>query len=375
MLRVTINGSPYTFSSAGSILTALETIGVHVPTLCHDPRLEPYGGCRLCVVRVAGRDRPLTACNTPMTDGMEIETHTPELQALRTTLLELLAREYPLEAVAKFPEKEFHKVLCEYGLAENGHRARTYHAPTDLSHPNFVFDPERCIRCYRCVRICDEVQGQFVWNVWNRGVHSSVRPGTLKELMSSECVSCGACVDTCPTGALEDRTRLDGRNVESWTRTTCPYCGVGCEMNVGTRDGQLIQIRPALDAPVNKGHLCVKGRYAFQFVHATDRVTSPMIRLDGKWQPCTWDEALQFAATRLRKILEERGPSATAVLGSSRATNEENYLTQKFARTVLKTNNVDCCARVCHTPTATAMKKILGTGAATATARRFCGST
>ncbi len=364
MLRVKINGNPHEFSEPGNILTALRAASVEIPTLCHDDRLRPYGGCRLCVVQVNGIERPVTACNTELADGMEIETHTPELQALRTTLLELLVREYPVEAATKFPEKEFHRLLVKYGLT-NGRRPRTYHAPADFSHPNFVFDPERCIRCFRCVRMCDEVQGQFVWNVWNRGIHSSVRPGQARELLSTPCVSCGSCVDTCPTGALEDRTMLNGEKVESWTRTTCPYCGVGCELTVGTAGSQIIQIRPAFDAPVNRGHLCVKGRYAFQFVHAPDRITSPMIRVDGNWQAASWDEAIQFAAGRLRKILDESGPSATGVLGSSRATNEENYLTQKFARVVLRTNNVDCCARVCHTPTAKAMKTILGTGAAT----------
>ena len=240
MLRVKINGAPYEFAAAGTILNALKTAGIEIPTLCHDPRLEPYGGCRLCVVEVDGFTRPPTACNTPLADGMCIRTHTEELESLRRTLLDLLTMEYPMEAAAKFPEKEFHRVLAQYGLTKNK-RARSYHAPTDLSHPNFVFDPERCIRCYRCVRICDEVQGQFVWNVWNRGMHSSVRPRESKVLHNSACVSCGACVDTCPTGALEDRTMLDGKKVEQWTRTTCPYCGTGCEMLAGTHEGKLVQ--------------------------------------------------------------------------------------------------------------------------------------
>lgn len=365
MLRVKINSRPYDFHEPTTILTALRTAAIEIPTLCHDQRLKPYGGCRLCVVDIEGFQRPPTACNTMLADGMVIETHTPEIEALRQTLLALLTLEYPLEAAAKFPEKEFHRVLRKYGLAENGHHPRQYHAPTDLSHPYFVFDPERCIRCYRCVRMCDEVQGQLVWNVWNRGVHSSVRPGELRTLQHSNCVSCGACVDTCPTGALEDRTLLDGKTVATWTRTTCPYCGTGCEMLAGMHEGRLVQVRPALDAPVNKGHLCVKGRYAFDFVHASDRVTSPMLRRNGQWQPASWEEAIAFASSRMKHIVEEFGPSSVGVLGSARASNEENYLAQKFARVVLETNNVDCCARVCHTPTAKAMKAILGTGAAT----------
>jgi formate dehydrogenase major subunit len=249
----------------------------------------------------------------------------------------------------------------------------------------------RCITCFRCVRICDEVQGQFVWRVWNRGDATRILPDSGTTLRESTCVSCGACVDACPSGALEDKTVLQAGVPAKWTRTTCPYCGVGCEMRVGTRDNRIVQVRPVPDAPVNKGHLCVKGRYAFAFTHAADRVTEPMIRdhagqaprlpaagglpvgakaggaptlLPG-WRVVSWPEAIQFVATRLRRILQESGPDSIGVLGSARGTNEENYLAQKFARVVLGTNNVDGCARVCHQPTATGMFRILGTGAAT----------
>ena len=183
--------------------------------------------------------------------------------------------------------------------------------------------------------------------------------------MESSCVSCGACVDTCPTGALEDKSILSRGVPTEWTRTTCPYCGTGCEMSVGSRNGQLVSIKPLNRAPVSRGHLCVKGRYAFDFVSANDRITEPMIRKDGDWRQVTWDEAISFAADRLKQVSAEFGPDSIGVLGSARGTNEENYLAQKFARVVLGTNNVDCCARVCHTPTAAAMKLMLGTGAAT----------
>ena len=222
-----------------------------------------------------------------------------------------------------------------------------------------------CITCFRCVRICDEVQGQFVWRAWNRGDATRIRPGEAPTLLASECVSCGACVDTCPTGALEDQSILQQGEPVKWTRTTCPYCGVGCEMNVGTREGRIVQVKPVLDAPVSKGHLCVKGRYAFDFTHAADRVTEPMIREGGEWRKVSWPDAIECVVTNFRRILEETGPDSIGVLGSARGTNEENYLAQKFARVVLGTNNVDCCARVCHAPTAAGMKQMLGTGAAT----------
>jgi formate dehydrogenase major subunit len=364
VLRVSINGGARVAAQGSTILGALREAGVQVPTLCHDPRLEPYGGCRLCAVRVKGWPRPVTSCNTPLADGMEIETHTPELQSLRKTLLRMLARHYPADAVRRFPEKEFHRCLLDYGLAEEligGGRA----AFRDHSHPYIHVDMAQCITCYRCVRICEEVQGQFVWQAWGRGDETEIRPAKGSTLLEGGCVSCGACVDTCPTGALEDKTLLERGIPTQWTRTTCPYCGTGCEMDVGTREGRIVTVRPSMDAPVNKGHLCVKGRYAFSFVEAADRVTDPMIRESGSWRTVSWDEALAFAADGLRRILAEHGADSIGVLGSSRATNEENYLAQKFARVVLGTNNVDCCARVCHTPTAAAMKTMLGTGAAT----------
>ena len=215
----------------------------------------------------------------------------------------------------------------------------------------------RCIDCYRCVRICDEVQGQGVWHVRDRGLETRIVPDG-RSLRESSCVSCGACVDTCPTGALEDAAASPLARRLAWTRTTCPYCGVGCEMNVGTRDGRIVSVRPVLDAPVSKGHLCVKGRYAFDFVHAADRITEPDDPRDtaaggarrGAKRALSWPAGCATSSTVM-------APTAIGVLGSARATNEDNYLAQKFARTVVGTNNIDCCARVCHAPSAAALKR------------------
>ena len=222
-----------------------------------------------------------------------------------------------------------------------------------------------CIVCYRCARICEEVQGQFVWQIINRGHDTRIVPDSGTTLRESSCVSCGACVDTCPSGALEDKSTLERGKPTNWTRTTCSYCGTGCELSVGTHENRIISIKPVLNAAVSNGHLCVKGRYAFDFVDAADRITSPLIRTDDGWRPLAWDEAISTTASRLRQVSKEHGPDSIAVLGSARATNEENYLAQKFARVVIGTNNIDCCARVCHSPTAAAMKLMLGTGAAT----------
>lgn len=191
------------------------------------------------------------------------------------------------------------------------------------------------------------------------------RPAGASTFAESSCVSCGACVDTCPSGALEDKSVLTLGISTHWTRTTCPYCGTGCELQVGTRDGRLTQVLPVNDAPVSRGHLCVKGRYAFDFAASTDRVTEPLVRTGGQWRAVSWDEAIDVVVARLRQVIDRHGPESVGVLGSARATNEDNYLAQKFARVVVGTNNVDCCARVCHTPSAAALKTMLGTGAST----------
>lgn len=364
MLRLTINGRPCEVREGTTIMDALRAVSTEVPTLCHEERLQPSGACRLCVVEVKGWNRHATACNTPVLDGMEIETHSPAIEEARRTLLRLLARTYPHEAVAAFPDKPFHYWLRHYGI-EPGDGQPPANVYRDTTHPYIHVDMAQCIHCYRCVRICDELQGQFVWRVWDRGAFPRILPDSGTTLLASSCVSCGACVDSCPTGALEDQTILTRGVPEKWTRTTCPYCGTGCEMLVGTIGNRLVQVKPALDAPVSKGHLCEKGRYAFDFVHSTDRATDPMLREKGAWRKVTWPEAISFVVERFRDILAQHGPDSIGVLGSARSTNEENYLAQKFARMVLGTNNIDCCARVCHAPTATGMRMTLGTGAAT----------
>jgi formate dehydrogenase major subunit len=365
MIKAIINGQPKEFTAGISVLAALRSVGIEVPTLCHDERLKPIGSCRLCLVQVEGRPRPITACDNQLVDGMVMSTHTAALENERRMLLRMLAQQHPSKGLRDFPAKQFYRYALQYGLTENDFNGEHDPELLDDSHPYIHVDMSQCVTCYRCVRICDEVQGQFVWQVVNRGHDTQIVPDSGTTLRESSCVSCGACVDTCPSGALEDHSILSRGVPTKWTRTTCPYCGTGCEMNVGTTNGRIVSISPALDAPVSRGHLCVKGRYAFDFVYASDRITEPLIREHGEWHKVKWDEAISFTARRLQTVIEEHGADSIGVLGSARATNEENYLTQKFARLVIGTNNVDCCARVCHTPTAAAMKLMLGTGAAT----------
>lgn len=364
MLRVTINDRVYEVQPGQTVLAALRSTANRVPALCDDPRVEPMGNCRLCLVEIKGHAGPVAACTTGLSHGMEILTHTLQLEELRRTQLRLLARQIPRDESGRRSLSEFARLLHDYEL-EHELAEIPRLEDVDDSHPCIAVDMSRCIHCLRCVRICSEVAGRFVWKAWNRGDRTEIRPAAGVALGDSECVSCGACVDTCPSHALLDKNSLDAVGSTDEVRTVCSYCGTGCEMYVGHRSGHLSYIRPALDAPVNKGHLCAKGRYGWDFVQAADRVTRPMIRARGQWQVTTWDRAIEFVASRLGEIIARRGPDAVGVLGSSRATNEENYLTQKFARTVIGTNNVDCCARVCHAPTATGMKLMLGTGAAT----------
>ena len=362
MIGVTINGRTVQVEGPCTILEALRALGIRIPAICHDDRLKPTGNCRLCLVNVGGTPRALPACTTALSDGMNIATNPAELEAYRKAVLAMLARNYPRDS-DRNDASEFRSFLREYCIEP---LASPSTASVDESHPYIRVDMSRCILCYRCVRICDEVQGERVWAIAGRGANTRIVPDCGTILAESACVSCGACVDTCPTGALVDKSVLALGIPEVWTRTVCPYCGTGCEMDVGTRDGRIVQIRPAANSPVNRGHLCVKGRYAFGFVNAADRVTTPMIREPGGgWNQVSWEQAIGTAVAGLKRAIERHGPDSVGILGSARATNEENYLTQKFARVVIGTNNVDCCARVCHAPSAAAMDAMLGTGAAT----------
>lgn len=365
-MRVTINDQTMDIEDGLTILEAAGRADFHIPTLCFDPRIEPIGSCRICCVEVEGEPHPQIACRTPLRENMRIVTDSPALEAFRREMLSWMAENVRGKSFIDEPDKQLHQLLRAFDVEPaRKKRQKRQQIPVDLSHPHIRVDMSQCISCFRCVRICDDLQGEFVWHVLDRGQDQQVVSDSGTTLRASSCVSCGACVDTCPTGALTDRGPQPGAVIERWTRTTCTYCGVGCEMEVGTKAERIIRIRPVLDAPVGKGHLCVKGRYAYGFANAPDRLTRPLIRGNGQWNPVTWDEALEHCASEFRRIVAAYGPDSVGVLGSSRATNEENYLAQKFARVALHTNNIDCCARVCHTPSAAALKAMFGTGAST----------
>jgi formate dehydrogenase major subunit len=396
---IRINGVEQDFPEGLSLLEACRRMSIDLPALCHDDRLHPTGSCRLCSVEIEGSDRLMTACTTPISEGMVVQTESPGVQSIRRTLLRLLAERHPGDSDAAVQPTPFVRELLLHQIpvgpitaGRTNREANTHIGPApvppfvDLSHPHLHVDLSRCILCYRCVRICDEVEGRRVWQVWNRGDQTLLRPDG-PTLATSSCVSCGACADTCPSGALRDRHPEDGTVPDHWTRTTCPYCGVGCELEIASRGTRLLRTRPVLGAPVNRGHACAKGRYAFSFGSDPDRVTTPLIRrsLDRQaapWIPASWTGMVRWVARRLDAIRNRWGGGSIGILGSARGTNEEAYVTQKFARLVLGTHNVDCCARVCHAPSAAALGSMLGTGAAThsfehiETARAFliCGA-
>lgn len=363
MARLWIDGHEFAAKDGVSLLTAIRDAGFDIPAACSDPRLKPSGSCRLCLVRLENQPKLVSSCALSVVDGMRASVMSDELEAYRFESLRALARDYPKDLVEALPEKPLHRWFVRYGVdCAEGDFARF----VDDTNPYFRFDPAGCIDCFKCEQVCSELQGSFVWHFVNRGDRLRVLPNSDTTLIESSCKSCGACSDVCPSGALVDKARLTVANpIESWTKTTCPYCGVGCELEVGVSDRRIVQVKPVKESPVSKGHLCVKGRYAHAFVHAPDRVTEPMIRVDGDWKTVSWDEALSFVVQKFSAARDQFGPHSIGVLGSARGTNEENYLAQKFARAVIGTNNVDCCARVCHAPSAAGMKMTLGTGAAT----------
>lgn len=360
MVECRIDGEAVSVESGATLLEAAASAGIAIPSICHESRCAPIGSCRMCLVEIQGKENLVTACQTKAEEGMWVATRNSQLDRFRKTELAWYAARVSPQAFAAFPDKLLHRMMRANHVEPMGRRAEP--GELDLSMPQIRVDMSQCIDCLRCVKICEEVQGESVWHEISRGDRNHIVPkrGTL--LSEGGCVACGACVDSCPTAALTDAA---SGHSESWMRTTCAYCGVGCELEYGLSSGRIVASRPAAALRVNKGHACAKGRYSFGFTHSEDRILQPQMRSDHGWQPATWDSALRSATDQLKAIINEHGSDAIGVLASSRSTNEDSYLVQKFARIAIGTNNVDCCARVCHTPTAAAMKAILGAGAAT----------
>tara|TARA_B110000037_G_scaffold222548_1_gene297943 strand:+ start:3932 stop:6655 length:2724 start_codon:yes stop_codon:yes gene_type:complete len=370
-----INNNPFEIEEGESILNFLKRHhSEKVPTLCDAPNLEAFGSCRVCSVDVAfdqdGKTKAMASCHTPIGEGQYIYPESDNVQRLRKNIIELVLTDHPLDCLTCEVNGncELQDVAAQVGIREVRYDDGDNHLDKtkDLSHPYMTSDFSKCINCYRCVRACDEVQGEFVLSMAGRGFDSHIVKGVNETFMDSDCVSCGACAQACPTSAISDVFQSKSIKTAEVTRTVCTYCGVGCNLDVSTRNGEILSIQAPFDAQANGGHTCLKGRYAFKFYNHAERLRSPMIkRSNGEFEEVSWDEAYTYITDEYKRIIRDHGPNAIAGISSARTPNEENYLMQKLMRAIVGTNNIDCCARVCHSPTALGMQRAFGTGAAT----------
>jgi formate dehydrogenase major subunit len=359
---VEIDGRQVQVPEGASLLAAAIEAGIDLPALCHDDRLRPAGSCRTCLVRADGRIA--AACVTPATPGTQVEAATEELRALRRDAVEVIVSALPPRAVTGAARSELALLCGSLGVGPDS-AGQAAERGVDDSHPYVRLDRDLCIACGRCVRMCADVQGTFALTLVGRGAGTVVAPGTGGRWSESDCVACGGCVDTCPTGAITQIGPGSGLTSgvcppDARTSTTCGYCGVGCTLDVVTAAGEVAAVLPAREGPVNQGHACVKGRFAHGFLTSAERLTVPLVRRDGRLEAATWDEALAFAAQGMREAVAAGGPDAVAAISSARATNEENYLVQKFMRVAIGTNNVDNCSRLCHSPSAAGLTASFG---------------
>jgi formate dehydrogenase major subunit/formate dehydrogenase alpha subunit len=379
MVHLKINGREIQAPEGITVLQAAEQAGVTIPTLCDHPDLHPYGGCRLCVVDVKGYRTPMASCTLAVSDDMEVVTHSPEVEKTRKTILELLVSNYHDSGYenGQKQETQFMHWVRHYGLDVKTRMAPKPRYQVDSDTNPFVFvDLNKCIQCTRCVRACADIQGRFVWGMAERGMDTHPVPGADTDLLNARCESCGACVAYCPTGALDNKMSIGAGMPDKVVMTTCTYCGVGCQFELNIKDDKIIRVTSTEKAPVNGNHLCVKGRYGYDFVHHPERLTKPRVRrylLEGKkkedirdsihdfkkpnielssinslwdWVETEWDKALDIVANKLETTRNTFGADSIGLLTSAKCTNEENYLMNKLARQVIGTNNIDHCARL-----------------------------
>ncbi|KAA0920376.1 formate dehydrogenase subunit alpha [Aquicoccus porphyridii] len=387
-VTLTIDGFDVTVPEGTSVMRAAAEAGISVPKLCATDSVEAFGSCRLCVVEIEGRRGTPSSCTTPVAPGMVVHTGSSKVRKIRRGVMELYISDHPLDCLtcSANGDCELQDMAGAVGLRDvrytapegapldNHFEARDTsgenhrYLPKDDSNPYFTYDPSKCIVCSRCVRACEEVQGTFALTIEGRGFDSRVSAGNIfDDFLSSDCVSCGACVQACPTATLQEKSVIELGTPERSVVTTCAYCGVGCSFKAEMQGDTLVRMVPWKQGKANRGHSCVKGRFAYGYAHHQDRILNPMIRdrITDPWREVSWDEALSFAATRLRALQEKHGQKSIGVITSSRCTNEETYLVQKLTRAVFMNNNTDTCARVCHSPTGYGLGQTFGTSAGT----------
>lgn len=367
-----VDGHAVSVPNGSSVMRAAAQAGVKVPKLCATDSLDAFGSCRVCLVEIEGRKGFPASCTTQVEEGMVVTTQSERLDGLRRNVVELYVSDHPLDCVtcSANGDCELQDVAgalgvesSRYGLDGVGHQD----VEKDESNPYFTFDASQCIVCYRCVRACDDIQGTFALTVEGRGFESKIAAGQSESFMASDCVSCGACVNACPTEALMEKQVIEHGLPERSVTTTCAYCGVGCSFHAELKGDKVLRMTPDKNGHANEGHACIKGRFAFGYATHKDRIMSPMIRekIEDPWREVSWEEAFRYTASRLRAIQDKYGPDSIGGITSSRCTNEETYLVQKMVRAAFGNNNVDTCARVCHSPTGYGLKTTLGESAGT----------
>ncbi len=371
LVTLEIDGQPVTVPRGTSVMRAAAEAGIQVPKLCATDNMQAFGSCRLCLVEIEGRRGTPASCTTPAEPGMKVRTQSPKIAKLRRGVMELYISDHPLDCLtcSANGDCELQDMAGAIGLREvrYGYEGANHlKAPKDESAPYFTFEASKCIVCSRCVRACEEVQGTFALTIQGRGFASKVASGPTN-FLESECVSCGACVQACPTATLMDKTIIAKGQPEHSVVTTCAYCGVGCAFKAEMQGAEVVRMMPYKDGKANHGHSCVKGRFAWGYATHKDRILKPMVRakITDPWREVTWEEAISHASIEFKRIQAQYGRDSIGGITSSRCTNEETYLVQKMIRAGFGNNNVDTCARVCHSPTGYGLKTTFGTSAGT----------